>query len=141
MKLIKFILTTTVALGFTAAANAAKIPTRSKDFTGNYQTLIKDQQASPQVADCVAAAYDFVKKDKKYDQLGFTKDDLAAAQTSQKAAKFSDEDPRKVSSILTVPGEARIKATGYQWDGINLRCGITDGKLTAIEFVKTKDAQ
>ncbi|MGU3398458.1 type IV secretion system effector BspC [Brucellaceae bacterium D45D] len=141
MKSIKFILAAAVAFGFTATAHADRVPTRSKDFTGNYQTLIKDQQASPQVADCVAAAYDFVKKDKKYDQLGFTKDDLASANISQKATKFSAKDPRKVSSVLTVPGEARIKATGYQWDGINLRCGISNGKLTAIEFVKTKAAQ
>ncbi len=141
MNSVKFIISTALAVGFAAVAHADNIPPRSKDFTGNYQTLVKDQNASPQVADCVAAAYDYVKKDKKYDQLGFTKDDLAAATTDNNASKFSKKDSRDVSSVLTVPGEARIKATGYQWDGINVRCGVTGGKLTAIEFVQTKPAQ
>lgn len=141
MKSIKFILATAVSIGFTAAAHADSVPTRSKDFIGNYQTLVKDQQASAQVADCLAAAYDYVKINKKYDRLGFTKADISAAKSSQKSTTFSKKDSRKVSSILTVPGEARIKANGYQWDNVNVRCGITNGKLAAIELVQTKAAQ
>ncbi|CUW44282.1 hypothetical protein B3286c1_1609 [Brucella vulpis] len=112
------------------------MPKRTKDFTANYQTLVKDQQASPQVADCIASGYDYVKKSRKYDRLGFTKADIAAATTSGKSAKFSAKDAKKVSAIISVPGETRIKSVGYKWDSITLRCGITRGKLQAIEIVR-----
>ncbi|MBA8819111.1 type IV secretion system effector BspC [Brucella haematophila] len=141
MQLTKIILSTICAIGFASAAHADAVPKRSKDFTGNYQTLVKDQHASPQVADCVASGYDLVKKDKKYDRLGFTKDDISSATTNDTSSKFSTKDPRKVSAVISVPGEARIKSTGYKWDGVNLRCGITNGKLTAIELVQTKAAE
>lgn len=91
-------------LGIAGTAHADAVPKRSKDFTGNYQTLVKDQQASPQVADCIASAYDYVKKSKKYDRLGFTKDDIAAATTNDKSSKFSAKDTSKVSAVISVPG-------------------------------------
>ncbi|MCX2696291.1 MULTISPECIES: type IV secretion system effector BspC [Ochrobactrum] len=141
MKSTKIILSAIFAFGVAGAAHADSVPKRSKDFTGNYQTLVKDQQASPQVADCVASAYDYVKKSKKYDRLGFTKDDISAATTNDKSAKFSTKDARKVSAVISVPGEARRKTGGTQWDTITLRCGISGGKLKAIEFVPANGAK
>ncbi|MBB4092721.1 hypothetical protein HGG72_09780 [Ochrobactrum pecoris] len=138
MKSTKFIISAIFALGFSAAAHADAVPKRSKDFTGNYQTLVKDQQAAPQVADCIASAYDYVKKSKKYDRLGFTKDDISSAETNDKSSKFSTSDPRKVSAVISVPGEARNKNASTKWDGITLRCGITGGKLKAIELTTNK---
>ena len=138
MKSTKFIVSAIFALGFSVAAHADAVPKRTKDFTGNYQTLVKDQQAAPQVADCIASAYDYVKKSKKYDRLGFTKDDISAAETNDKSSKFSTSDPRKVSAVISVPGEARNKGASTKWDSIMLRCGITDGKLKAIELAPNK---
>lgn len=136
MKSTRIILFAFLTLGISSAANADTVPKRSKDFTGNYQTLVKDQQASPQIAGCIASAYDYVKNSKKYDRLGFTKDDIANATTNQKSSQFSAKDGRKVSAVISVPGEARKKAGG--WDDISVRCGITSGKLKAIEIVTTK---
>ncbi|MHC5230588.1 type IV secretion system effector BspC [Brucella sp. LJL56] len=138
MKSTKFIISAIFALGFSAVAHADAVPKRSKDFTGNYQTLVKDQQAAPQVADCIASAYDYVKKSKKYDRLGFTKDDISSAETNDKSSKFSTSDPRKVSAVISVPGEARNKNASTKWDSITLRCGITNGKLKAIELASNK---
>ncbi|MBC8717624.1 hypothetical protein [Ochrobactrum sp. Marseille-Q0166] len=139
MKSTRLIFSAIFTLGIVSAAQADAVPKRSKDFTGNYQTLVKDQQASPPVADCIASAYDFVKKSTKYDRLGFTKDDIAAASTNSKSIKFSAKDTRKVSKVISVSGEARIKAGG--WDSITLRCGISDGKLKAIELIPSKPAK
>lgn len=139
MKSTRLIFSAIFTLGIVSAAQADAVPKRSKDFTGNYQTLVKDQQASPPVADCIASAYDFVKKSTKYDRLGFTKDDIAAASTNSKSIKFSAKDPRKVSKVISVSGEARIKAGG--WDSITVRCGISDGKLKAIELIPSKPAK
>ena len=138
MKSTKFIVSAIFALGFSAAAHADAVPKRTKDFTGNYQTLAKDQQAAPQVADCIASAYEYVKKSKKYDRLGFTKDDISSAETNDKSSKFSTNDPRKVSAVISVPGEARAKGASAKWDSITLRCGITSGKLKAIELKPNK---
>jgi hypothetical protein len=140
MKSTQIILSAIFTLGIAGAAHADAVPKRSKDFTGNYQTLVKDQKASPQVADCIASAYDYVKKSKKYDRLGFTKDDIAAATTNDKSSKFSAKDASKVSAVISVPGEARTKSGGTEWDTITLRCGITGGKLKAIELAPGKDA-
>ncbi|WP_273725262.1 type IV secretion system effector BspC [Brucella gallinifaecis] len=139
MKSTRLIFSAIFTLGIVSAAQADAVPKRSKDFTGNYQTLVKDQQASPPVADCIASAYDFVKKSTKYDRLGFTKDDIAAASTNSKSIKFSAKDTRKVSKVISVSGEARIKAGG--WDSITVRCGISDGKLKAIELIPYKPAK
>lgn len=139
MKSTHILLSTIFTLGLIGAANADVVPKHSKDFTANYQTLVKDQQASPQVADCIASAYDYVKKSKKYDRLGFTKNDIAAVSISSKPAKFSSTDRRRISTVISVPGEARTKAGG--WDSISLRCGISNGKLKAIELAPTKTAR
>ncbi|MCK1975332.1 hypothetical protein LNK20_21855, partial [Bacillus safensis] len=77
MKSTKLVVSAIFTLGFCAAAHADAVPKRSKDFTGNYQTLVKDQRVAPQIADCIASGYDYVKKSKKYDRLGFTKDDIS----------------------------------------------------------------
>ncbi|MFD1197447.1 type IV secretion system effector BspC [Brucella gallinifaecis] len=141
MKLTQLIFSAIVTLGIAGTAYADAIPKRSKDFTGNYQTLVKDQKASPQVANCIASAYDYVKKSKKYDRLGFTREDIAAAKTNKKSSKFSSKDASKVSAVISVSGEARSKNSGTQWDAVTLRCGITDGKLKAIELVSHKATQ
>src|SRR5690606_35451080 len=138
MKSTKFIISAIFALSFSTVAQADAVPKRTKDFNGNYQTLVKDQQANPQVADCIASAYDYVKKSKKYDRLGFTKDDISSAETIDKSSKFSVSDPRKVSAVISVPGEARNKGVSAKWDSIMLRCGITHGKLKAIELAPNK---
>ena len=138
MKSTKFILSAIFAIGFAAVAHADAVPKHSKNFTGNYQTLVKDQGASPQIADCIASAYDYIKKSRKYDRLGFTKDDISAAKTNSKSSKFSARDPRRVSAVIAVPGEARVKNGSTQWDTITLRCGISGGKLKAIELVPSK---
>lgn len=130
-----------ILFAFVGAAEADTVPKRSRDFTGNYQNLVKEQHASPQVADCIASGYDFVKKHKKYDRLGFTADDISDVEINEKSGKFSTKDPRTVSAVIAVPGEARIKSVGYKWDGVVLRCGITNGKLKAIELVQTKAAK
>lgn len=141
MKSTRIILSVIFTLGLAGAANADTVPKRSKNFTGNYQTLVKDQQASPQIADCIASAYDYVKNGKKYDRLGFTKDDIADATTNDTSSKFSAKDARKVSAVISVPGEARPQAGGAQWDTITVRCGITGGKLKAIEIVTAGTAK
>ena len=141
MKSTRIILFAFLTLGITSAANADTVPKRSKDFTGNYQTLVKDQQASPQIAGCIASAYDYVKNSKKYDRLGFTKDDIANATTNEKSSKFSAKDGRKVSAVISIPGEARLQKGGTQWDTITLRCGITGGKLKAIEIITAPAAK
>lgn len=141
MKKNPIVVSALLALALTGAAAADTVPKRSRDFTGNYQTLVKDQRASPQVADCIASAYDYVKKNRKYDRLGFTKDDIAAVTIDEKSGKFSAKDARKVSAVIAVPGEARIRNIGAKWDGVTLRCGIANGKLKAIELVQTKAAQ
>lgn len=138
MKSTQVILASIFALGFSAAAHADAVPKRSKDFTGNYQTLVKDQQVAPQIADCIASAYDYVKKSRRYDRLGFTNDDISNAATDDKSSKFSAADPRKVSAVISVPGEARNKNASTKWDSIVLRCGIASGKIKAIELVPNK---
>ncbi|MBV2142836.1 hypothetical protein KUG47_04910 [Falsochrobactrum sp. TDYN1] len=140
MKLTKIILSTIFTLGFSVAAHADAVPKRGKDFKGNYQTLTQDQKAAPQIAECVASAYDYVKKSKKYDRLGFTQDNIDAATTSNKTVKFSARDPRKVTMIIAISGEARPRANSTQWDSITLRCGIAGGKLKAIELASGKSA-
>ncbi|MBB5701557.1 hypothetical protein FHS76_001408 [Ochrobactrum daejeonense] len=135
MKSTQIILTSIFALGFSAVAHADAVPTHSKDFAGNYQTLVKDQQAAPRIADCIASAYDYVKKSKKYDRLGFTKDDISGAKTNDKPSKFSTGDARKMSAVISVAGEARNRNASAKWDSIVLRCGIAHGKLKAIELV------
>ena len=138
MKSTKLIFSAILALGFSAAAHADAVPKRTKDFTANYQILVKDRQASPQVADCIASAYDYVRKSKKYDRLGFTGEDISSAQSTDKSEKFSSRDPSKVSAVISVPGEARNRGVSATWDSITLRCGITGGKLTAIELAPAK---
>ena len=140
MESTKIILSAIFALGFTVAAHADAVPKRSKDFKGNYQTLTQDQKAAPQIAECIASAYDYVKKSRKYDRLGFTQSNISAATTSSKTIKFSSRDPRKVTSVIAISGEARPKSNSTHWDGITLRCGIAGGKLRAIELVTTKTA-
>ncbi len=138
MKSTPIALSALISLGFVSAALADQAPPRSRDFTANYRTLVKNQKAAPPVADCIATAYDYVKKNRKYDRLGFTQDDISAASTDTHAAKFSKSDPRKVSAVISVPGEARLKSVGYKWDSVTLRCGLTRGKLQAIELAPEK---
>ncbi|MGC4026553.1 MAG: hypothetical protein QM744_16280 [Mesorhizobium sp.] len=135
MKFTSFVLTAILFAAFTVPASADTVLPRSKDFAANYQTLVNDRKASPAVADCIASAYDYVKKNARYDRLGFTGDEIAAASTDKSKAKFSAMDQRQVSVIISMQGAARNRSAGYKWDGIVLRCGLMNGKLKAIEFV------
>lgn len=134
MKSTSLLLAAIFSSGFTAAASADTVPPRSKDFAGNYRTLVEDQKAPAAVASCIASAYDYVKQSPRYDRLGFTQVDIIAAKTNTRPAKFSEKDPRKMSAVISLTGEARIKSVGYKWDSITLRCGLVGGKLKAIEL-------
>ncbi|GGA84399.1 hypothetical protein GCM10011491_09880 [Brucella endophytica] len=131
-KMLLLAAATLIAVACTAYAEAP--PKRSRDFQGNYQTLVKDQHASPQVASCIATGHDLVKKNKRFDRLGFTEEDIAKARTNRKAGKFSGDDPTKVSAVISITGEARPRIGGINWAPITLRCGIVRGKIKAIEI-------
>ncbi|GAB1581839.1 type IV secretion system effector BspC [Phyllobacterium phragmitis] len=116
------------------AAHAETPPKKSKDFKGNYETLVKDQHASPEMAECIATGYDLVKKSKKFDRLGFTQEDIGKAKVDKKASKFSDKDHTEVSTVIAVPGEARPRTDSTNWADITLRCGMAKGKIKAVEI-------
>lgn len=134
MKPSYFILSAICATGLATLAHADPAPKHSTDFKANYETLTKDQKAPPAVAECIASAYDFVKKSKEFDRLGFTALDISAAKTINKTASFSKSDPRKISKVIEVSGEARPKIDSSNWKPIKLRCGLNKGKLKAIEL-------
>ncbi|MBK3745216.1 hypothetical protein G3A39_39210 [Paraburkholderia aspalathi] len=119
------------------AAYADTPPKRSKNFSGNYETLVKDQKVKPQIAECIATGRDLVANSRIYDRLGFTSEDIAAAKNIDKAQKYSAADATKVSTTIAVSGEARLR-NGSSWDRINLHCGISGGKIKAISLTKTK---
>jgi len=119
-----------------AAAHADAPPPRSGDYAGNHRTLVEDQKASPQAADCIASGYDYVKGSRAYDRLGFTRGDIAAAAVTDNGGKaFGTADTRPVSTVLTVSGEARGRSVDARWAAVTLRCGFADGTLHAIELV------
>ncbi|WP_420961895.1 type IV secretion system effector BspC [Brucella sp. IR073] len=131
-KLLVMAAATLIAVVGTAYAETP--PKRSSDFQRNYQTLVKDQHASPQVASCIATGYDLVERNKRFDRLGFTAEDIAKAKTNRKAGKFSAGDPTKVSAVISIPGEARPRADTTNWATITLRCGVVKGQIKAIEI-------
>ncbi|RCS24421.1 hypothetical protein DUT91_09110 [Phyllobacterium salinisoli] len=140
MKLTRPLMATIfVSLIAAGVAHAETPPKKTRDFRGNYQTLVKDQHASPQTADCIATGYDLVKKSKKFDRLGFTEEDIGKVKVNQKSGKFSDKDPRKVSAVISVQGQARPRNDSTNWADVTLRCGITKGKLQAIEIRTTAE--
>ncbi|MFC0246331.1 type IV secretion system effector BspC [Falsochrobactrum ovis] len=134
MKLRYSLLSVFCAFSIGTLAHADPAPQHSADFNANYETLTKDQNASPAVAECIASAYDFVKQSKEFDRLGFTAGDISAAKTINKTASFSKSDPRKISKVIEVSGEARPKKASTKWKSIKLRCGLKSGKLKAIEL-------
>ncbi|KXF77487.1 hypothetical protein ATN84_08935 [Paramesorhizobium deserti] len=124
----------------TGAAHAETPPKKSRDFRGNYETLVKDQHASPEMAECIATGYDLVKKSKKFDRLGFTQEDIGKAKVDRKPGKFSARDHTKVSTVIAVSGEARPRTDSTNWADITLRCGISKkGKVKAIEIKTSAD--
>jgi hypothetical protein len=134
MKAKQILLMTLFASLITGAAYAETPPKRSGNFLGNYQTLVKNQHASPRIASCIATGYDLVRKNKTFDRLGFTEEDIGKARTNRKASKFSADDPTQVSSVIEIQGQARPRANTTKWRDITLRCGIVRGKIRAIEI-------
>lgn len=134
MKLSYSLLSVFCVFSIGTLAHADPTPQHSGDFKANYEILTKDQKASPALAECIASGYDFVKGSKEFDRLGFTASDISAAKTINKAASFSKSDPRKVSQVIEVSGEARPKKASTKWKPVKLRCGLKSGKLKAIEL-------
>lgn len=126
MNKAKIILVLSLSVFASHAAIAATTPKKSADFNGNYTTLTKDQKASPQVATCIATGYDLVKKDKKFDRLGFTQDDINKARN--KKAKSSKQE-------LTINGQARDRKSS-QWQNVALHCTMEKGKVKNIAIGK-----
>jgi len=117
------------------AAHAEKPPKKTQDFKGNYETLVKDRHASPEMAECIATGHDLVKKSKKFDRLGFTQEDIGNARVDRKPGRFSHKDHTKVSTVIAISGEARPRTDSTNWADITLRCGISKkGKVKAIEI-------
>lgn len=119
---------------FVSYASAAPAPKHSMDYPANVKTLVDDQGASPDIAACVATGYDYVQAAPDYDRLGFTRNDFASAERDRDAAPFSPQDPRRVTGVLSVSGEARQRSDGT-WLGVTLRCGYAGKGLTAVEIV------
>ncbi|MFK4823898.1 BspC domain-containing protein [Paenochrobactrum sp. BZR 588] len=119
-----------LACGFSvficSAALAASPPKKSADFNGNYKTLTQDQKVDPQLATCIATGYDLVKKDKKFDRLGFTQDGIG--KTKVKQAKTSQSE-------LTIRGQARDRKSS-QWQDIALHCSMKNGAVKNITIGK-----
>lgn len=136
MALVRKMITAIFSVGFFAVAHADPIPERTKDFTGNYKTLMKDHKASAQVATCVTG-YDLMRSDRVYNRIGFTKYDIAAAKIAS-VSKFSVTDPKPVRAVVSVSGEVRNRASGTAWDKIILRCGFFGAKIAAIELMKSE---
>ncbi|MBB6260117.1 hypothetical protein FHS77_000641 [Paenochrobactrum gallinarii] len=122
----QIILCLSFSVFFSTAALAAPPPKKSADFNGNYTTLTQDQKAPPQIATCIATGYDLVKKDKKFDRLGFTQDGISKAKV--KKAESSAEE-------LTVHGQARHRKSG-QWQDISLHCSLKNGAIKSISIGK-----
>lgn len=133
----QFLMTVFASLIVASAAYAETPPKRSRDFQGNYQTLVKDQHASPRIADCIATGRDLVKTSKTFDRLGFTEEDIGKATTVRKMGRFSDKDQTKVASVISINGQARPRANSTNWADITLRCGIVKGRIKAIEIKPT----
>ena len=113
---------------------ANPVPKHSTDHATNQKTLTEDQGATPQVADCIATGYDLVHAHQEFDRLGFTRNDIAGADMAREKGPFSSTDPRPVSEVVVVSGEARQRGYG-SWLGVTLRCGYAGHGLTAIEIV------
>lgn len=121
MKKAAILVSSILALGFVSAAQANPVPKPSRDYAGNYKTLVEDQKATPQVARCVASGYDLASGGHDYDRLGFTEQDIAAAKVS--------------GTNVSVSGQGRKKSDGITWVDITIQCTENADKLTAIEIV------
>lgn len=107
-------------------ALAASPPEKSANFDSNYNTLTQDQKAPPHVATCIATGYDLVKKDKKIDRIGFTKEDIGKAKV-KKIKSSADE--------LIIHGQARNRKS-KQWRNISLHCSLKNGIVKSISISK-----
>lgn len=122
----QIILTVGLAALLGSATLAGASPKKSSNFNANYKSLIQDQKASPQVAACIATSYDLAEKDRKFDRLGFTQDDISKAKTQK--IKSSEQK-------LSINGQARNRKSG-QWQDIALHCIIKNGTVKNIDIAK-----
>lgn len=123
---------------FGGAAWAEPLPEAGRAFLGNLKTLMHDSKAPRTIATCAAYAHEFAKTS-KWDRIGFTRANLAAARTSRAMAPFSASDPRTVAAVTVIPATARLRAAsaqGQEWQEINVRCGERDGAYIAIELLQ-----
>lgn len=140
MKMVAWVLSAVFSAAIVVTASADQVPKRTSNYGENYKTLVEDQKAPAQIAECIATSYDYADAGKQYDRLGFTQDDIKAAKTTSESAAFSAKDARVVSTLIAVTGSARQKAGNGDWKDIILRCGYNDGKLQAIELVPAQAA-
>lgn len=129
MKFFNYIAISAIALTCATYANADMLPKKSSNYQGNYETLTKDRKADDQLAQCIATGHDLVAKDKYYDRLGFTDENLA--QTTR--LKSKEEKAEK----LDVRGEARSRKTG-NWSPVQLSCNFSSGKISGIKLSDLK---
>ncbi|MCO6181061.1 BspC domain-containing protein [Ciceribacter sp. RN22] len=135
MKSMRLLMITAIALASVSGPSRAEAPPRkSADYKGNYRTLVKDQHASPQIADCIATGHDLVKKSRAFDRLGFTDSDVKGTKVKRQTGTFSPADRSVVSTIVSVPGQARMRSGSVDWTDITLRCGFRKDSLRAIEI-------
>lgn len=135
MKSSKLLMIAAIALVSLSGPSLAEAPTRkSADYKGNYRTLVKDQHASPQIADCIASGYDLVKKNRTFDRLGFTDGDIKKTKVARQTGTFSSTDSSAVSTVISVPGQARARSESADWTDVTLRCGFNKDSLRAIEI-------
>lgn len=129
MKLFNYIAIPAIALTCATYANADKLPPRSSNYQGNYETLTKDQKADDQLAQCIATGHDLIAKDKYFDRLGFTAENMA--QTTRLKSK------EKKAEKLDVRGEARSRKSGG-WSPVQLTCNFSKGKISGIKLSELK---
>lgn len=129
------LITTAIVLMSVSAPSLAEAPPRkSADYKGSYRTLVKDQHAPPQVANCIATGYDLVKKSRAFDRLGFTDEDIRRTEVARQSGRFSPADISTVSVVISVGGQARARSESAGWIDVTLRCGFDKDGLRAIEI-------
>lgn len=130
MKAVGLMFSAALIVAIPASGLTNPVPKPSKNYAGNYQTLVDDQKASPQIARCIASGYDYAESETAYDRLGFTKDDIAAA-------RISEHTGGNAAVTVAVPGQARQKNSG-NWVEIKLGCVEANGTVLDIEIIPGK---
>lgn len=135
MKSSRLLMIASIVLVSVSGPSRAEAPPRkSADYKGNYRTLVKDQHAAPQIADCIATGYDLVRKSRAFDRLGFTDDDIRKTKVVRQTGTFSPADTSAVSTVISIPGQARARSGSADWTDVTLRCGFNKDSLRAIEI-------